>query len=192
MGDVSDFYSCLTTDKGYAALNFKFKTYLVYPTGFTKDLADCLTAGKLKVKRRFSDLGFGDTGGSYMPDADHYSISAAFSIKVNKNRIILAHESTHALLDWQRLGKIPDPDSEAVAYIAEAIYVRTMGWTPLVDPATGAPHPIRAAADAAAQAVLAGGYDLTANQGAAVESAVRASSHYGPKAADFFISDGIG
>lgn len=192
MGDVTDFHDCLTKEAGYAKLNFKFKAYTVYPTGFTKDLADCLNAGKLKIKRRFSDLGFGDTGGSYMPDADHYSISAAFSIKVNKNRIILAHESTHALLDWQRLGKIPDPDSEAVAYIAEAIYIRAMGWTPLLDPATGIPHPIRAAADLAAAAVLAGTYDLTMNQGASVEAAIKASSHYGPKSTAFFISDGIG
>ena len=84
---------------------------------------------------------------------------------------------------------MPVPEAEAVAYVAETIFVRTNGWAPLNDPTTGSPHPIRKAADVA---VMAGAYDVPNGLATAIVAEVKLSAHYGPKATDFLNCDGIG
>ena len=191
MSDESDFIALLTTDPDVRKINFKFLTYKIYPEGYFRDVASCIKSGSIKINRRFSDLGFGDTGGSYFPANDKYSISKAFDLTKMSNKILLMHESTHALQDYQRLGKIKRAEGEAVAYVAEAIYGQAKGLAPLSDPATGLPHPIRVAADKAAKAVLGGKYEVDKALAAAVTVEVARSSHYGslPPFMDF---DGIG
>ena len=192
MSMSSTLVSFLTTDPAFKAINFKFFGYKVYPEGYTRDVAGCISDGKSSINQRFSDLGFKDTGGSYFVSNDSYSLSAKFSLNTNYEKIIIAHESTHAPRYYQRLGKVPVPEAEAVAYLAETIFVRTNGWAPLNDPTTGSPHPIRMAADVAAAAVLAGAYDVPNGLASAIVAEVKLSAHYGPKATDFLNCDGIG
>lgn len=188
----STFVSFLTTDPAFKAINFKFLAYKVYPEGYARDIAGCIASGGISIKQRFSDLGFKDTGGSYFASNDSYSLSAKFSLTTNYEKIIIAHESTHALQDYQRLGKVPVPEAEAVAYLAEALFVRANGWLPIKDLATGSPDPIRAAADTAAAAVLAGAYNVPGALASAIIAEVKRSAHYGPKATSFMDFDGIG
>ncbi|MDB5372058.1 MAG: hypothetical protein JWP04_700 [Belnapia sp.] len=189
MSDTTDFAGFLRTHPGFGRINFKYLTYQVYPQGYAKDVAGCVAAGRIRINRRFSDLGFAGTGAAYIMDSDQYSLSKGFDLTKPAAQILIVHESTHALQDFQNLGKIPVPDAEAIAYVAEAIFALAIGRPPLVDPATGAPHPIRVAAANAAAAVMAGAYEVGQAMVAAVRTAVAHSGHYDAKG--FHDFDGI-
>ena len=189
MADKADFVSFLTTNPGFGKINFEFMGYKIYPSGFTKDVAGCIGNGDIGINRRFSDIGMTSIGAAYMPGPDHYSISKGFDLKSQAGQILIAHESAHALQDYQKLGKVPIPDAEAIAYVAEAIFALANGWPMLLDPATGAPHPIRVAAANAAATVLNGSYTISQGLIAAVKTAVASSGHYDAKG--FHDFDGI-
>lgn len=191
MSDKADFYSFLTTAPAFRKINFQFMTYLIYPEGYTRDVAGCVDSGQIEINRRFSDVGMTGTGASYFPVSDSYSISKGFDLSRPTGQILIAHESTHALQDFQKLGKVPVPDAEAIAYVAEAIFSLASGYPILLDPATGMPDPIRVAAANAAASVLAGNYTISQGLIGAVRSAVSSSSHYGRKASSFVDCDGI-
>ncbi len=179
MPDKADFVKFLTTDPDIAKINFKFLSYTVYPTGYSGDIANCINAGHIGITRRFSDLGYDDTGGSYIPGDNKYSLSRSFDLTKVFYQIILVHESTHALQDYQRLGSVSRAEAEAVAYVAEAVYVQAKGYSPIKDPKTHLPDPIRAAADTVATAILGGSYLVPPHLAAVVTSAVKTSPHYG-------------
>ncbi len=191
MSDETDFVDFLTTDPNISKINFKFLAYKIYPAGYARDVAGCIKSGKIRINRRFSDWGRGDTGGSYMPGDDKYSLSAAFDLKQVYYQIILVHESTHAVQDYQKLGMVKRSEAEAVAYVAEAVYVQAKGLAPIKDPATHRPDPIRVAADNVATAILGGQYEVNANLAATVTAAIARSTHYG-SAPPFLNFDGIG
>ena len=191
MSDAADFSSFLKTDPAITAINFQFAKHKVYPSGYRTDIADLVASGKIGIKRRFSDIGMTDTGASYMPDADHFSIPRGFDITQDVPKLLFVHEATHALMDWQKVGTIPTADSEAIAYLAKAIFVRTKGWAPLAGRAGAPPPPLRVEAYRVAGIVVGGAYAVPAGDIAALVTAVRATPLYAGKITSFTKYDGI-
>jgi hypothetical protein len=191
MSDAADFSNFLKSDPAIGAINFQFSTYKVYPGGYRTDIADLVANGKIKINRRFSDIGMADTGASYMPDSDHFSISHGFDIAKDVPKLLFVHEATHALLDWQKVGTIPTTDSEAVAYLAEAIFVHTKGWKALGGVGGTPPPRLRVEAYRVAGVVVGGAYTVPPGDAAALIAAVRATPLYADKLTSFTRYDGI-
>lgn len=88
---------------------------------------------KISVTRRFSDVGFGKGAVSYMMDGNSLTISSDFPINTPYGKAILAHEGAHALMDLRNIGPINRGISEAIGYIAEAMWLRISDYDPLKD-----------------------------------------------------------
>ena len=93
-----------------------------------------LLGRKITVNRRASDIGFSKAeaeGGAYFMISNSFSVGGQFDGKTQYGQTIMAHEGAHALIDMQNLGAISRGKSEAVAYLAEAIWRMASGLGPL-------------------------------------------------------------
>jgi hypothetical protein len=176
----SDVVNFLRTNSEISKINFRFMTYKVYPTGFSKDVADMIDKDIIKVDshRLWS------TAASYFMDNDKLIVKHSFNIANNSDLAILVHECTHALLDYQNLGYGSQFEHEAVAYLAEAVWLEANNLPSLGGTA------IRAVCHRIAASLLASNdYDVTASDTSDLLNAVKAEAHYVKKPA--YVSDGL-
>ncbi|MBP0463111.1 hypothetical protein J5Y09_04245 [Roseomonas sp. PWR1] len=124
-------------DKGYPRLD-----YLIHQR-------------KLKVMRRVTDLGFADAAGaaSYFMGTNTFSLGTEFRVTSDYGMAVLAHEGAHALIDLQNLGSIVRGVSEAIGYVAEAMWRANAKRGPIMMKGGTAVHPVRAKAFAIASAL---------------------------------------
>ena len=96
-------------------------------------------------------------------------------------RALLVHESVHAINDMRKLGKTPNADDETVAFVAQAIYLRTNHPNKsqrLLDP-NPAVDLLFEKAFIAADAIIAKQNAVTVNAAmAGVATALKAVPHY--------------
>jgi len=164
----ADIVTFLKRDPNIPRLNFAFKTYKVYPTAYQKDVADAIDSGEIKV-------GTGVPSGaaaSYYAEYDRLELSPSFSISNSHDQAFLVHECTHAHLDIQNLGKLSGHENEAVAYLAEAMYLEASGNPPISTIA------IRVVSHRIAKDVLSGTYTVPAKDAAELVTEVAADPHY--------------
>src|SRR5882757_1011128 len=129
MARKEDIVNFLTTDANINRLNFAFRTYRVYPTAYQKDVANALRLDSIKIREEGGSSK--SAKASYYMDFDLLSVSPTFNIHNWRDQAFLVHECTHAHLDIQNLGKHPGHENEAVAYLAEAVFLEAAGNNPL-------------------------------------------------------------
>lgn len=189
--DETNIANFLCDHRAIGILNFRIGTYSIGSQDYRGTVANALRNGRIRVNRRFSDIGYAGVGASYMADNNTLSLKASFDLNALASRALLVHELTHAVVDSWNAGPIPTPVSEALAYMAEAMFCLHAGIPILLSPETGRPHPIRAAAEVGARALLGGSSrEVAPAHAAALISAIQQSGHYSPT--DFFKSDGLG
>src|SRR6266850_7997865 len=110
-------------------INFAFDTFKVYPTAYKIDVADAIASEEIKIRKKGgSSLA---AGASYDMNFDSLELSPTFSILAARDQAFLVHECTHAHLDIQNIGTHSGHQDEAVAYLAEAIFLEAAGQPPL-------------------------------------------------------------
>src|SRR5262249_44605772 len=126
----------LITNEQIKKINFAFSSndrYRVYPSAYSKDVANALISGAIKVKTQQS-LQQGAVA-SYDQRLDRMDFGPGFDLGDYHSQGDLVHECTHAHLDIQGIGLHPCEQDEAVAYVAEAVFLEGLrkgprSWSP--------------------------------------------------------------
>ena len=123
----SDIVCFLKMNPFISRLNFSFLSYKVYPTAYQKDVAEAIHSEEIKIGTGVSP----GAGANYYNEFDRLELLKTFDIKSRREQAFLIHECTHAHLDIQRFGSHSGHENEAVAYLAEAIFLEAAGGPPL-------------------------------------------------------------
>jgi hypothetical protein len=170
-----DVYDFLKRAPAISRINFAYRKFKIYPSGYTDDIAKLILDRNILLVQASGSLKK-RVAASYHSSVDILNVSTDFLLSNQKDCAYLIHECTHALCDWQGLGAVDVKASEGMAFIAEAIY-----WI-----ASGNSSPmhagrIREAAFAAAESVLGGTYAIENALIEDVEARVGAEAHYARK-----------
>jgi len=165
-----DIVTFLRTNASIDKINFSFGKFKVYPSAYKKDVADAVDSGEIKVRAKGTVSPA--VGASYDMSYDSFELSPAFVITTVRNQGFLVHESTHAHLDIQSLGSHSGHENEAVAYLAEAVFLEAAGAPPLGSEA------IRVESHRIARIVLAGTYSVPPADASALVLEVAKDPHY--------------
>jgi len=129
----ADILSFLRTNPNVGRLNFEFKTplrsYKVYPSAYAKDVADAIDKEDIIIRTKGAPSA--GAGAGYDLNYDSFELSPTFSIGNWRDQAFLVHECTHAHLDIQSMGNHSGHENEAVAYLAEALFLEFAGNPPL-------------------------------------------------------------
>ena len=169
----------LRRDINISRINFSFGRYKVYPTAYQKDVADAIDSGEIVIGTAVSK----GAGATYILNFDSLELSHGFSLSTSEEKGLLVHECTHAHLDIQNFGSHSGHENEAVAYVAEAVFLEAAGYPPI------STHPIRVISHGIAKKLLAGAYSVGAADSATLVAAVAAEPQYSSKA--LYMSDGF-
>ena len=150
----ADILVFLITNPHIRRINFAFATYKVYPTAYQRDVADAIRRDDIVIRTRTPRAQL--SGAVYDVNYDSLELSPQFAIGNWRDQAFLIHECTHAHLDMRNLGAHSAHEDEAVAYLAEAVFVEAAAQRPL------GPEPIRVVAHEIARRVLAGTYYVPA------------------------------
>lgn len=151
-------------------INFLFGRFKVYPSAYQKDVADAVASGEVKIRTQGTSSAA--VGARYDMNYDSLELISSFSVANPRDQAFLVHESTHAHLDIQNLGSHSAHENEAVAYLAEAVFLEAAGQPPL------GRETIRVVSHRIAKTVLAGTYQVPAADVAALTSEVAKDRHY--------------
>lgn len=173
MATKHDIAKFLTSNAFINRINFAFGKFKVYPSAYQKDVASVIASGEIKI--RTSGASSSAAGASYDMKYDSLELSPTFSMASIRDQAFLVHECTHAHLDIQNTGAHSGHEDEAVAYLAEAIFLEAAGQPPLGS------ETIRIVSHRIAKAVLSGLYLIPSADSADLTSEVAAHSHYASK-----------
>jgi hypothetical protein len=178
----TDIVKFLRSDPFISRINFQFLKYKVYPSGYQNDVADLFDSGEIKIR---TDVKLpASSGAQYDLNYDCLQVSPAFSLSSSTDCALLVHECTHALTDYQKLGANLVWEYEAVAYLAEAVWLAAAAKPPI------STSPVRTIAYGIAGRLLAGGYIVPYADTTALVGEVAKTPLYASKVN--FISSGIG
>jgi hypothetical protein len=166
----ADITAFLRTNPFINNLNFSFGSFRVYPSAYRHDVASCIDSGQIKVRAKGGSSAA--AGASYDMAFDSLELSPSFSIGSPDCQAFLIHECTHAHLDIQRIGAHSGHANEAVAYLAEAVFLQAAGQPPL------GLQKIRVVAHSIAKTVLAGNYSVAPTDVAMLTAEVATHPHY--------------
>jgi hypothetical protein len=161
------------------SINFSFKRYKVYPSAYKKDVSKAISSGDVRI-------GTGVTkgaGANYYNEFDRLELSPSFSIANWDDQAFLIHECTHIHLDIQDFGKHSGHENEAVAYLAEAVFLEASG-----NPALSG-HAIRKVSHHIAKKILSGTYSVPIKDANDLVKEVAAEPNYSSKSV--YISNGF-
>lgn len=146
----------LTTNPLLEKINFAWKgrdRFKVYPSAYRKDVADALKSRDLIIRTQQTIPG--GASGAYNDRMDTLDFSHGFDLADYHSQATFVHECTHAHLDMQTFGLHSLEDEEAVAHIAEAVFLKAQQRKPR-NPSS----PVWLASQPIAKRVLAGTYWL--------------------------------
>ncbi|MCX7514752.1 hypothetical protein [Frateuria sp. STR12] len=173
----------LKTHPSINAVNFRFKSYRIWPDAYRKDVADAVSRGDIKLGSAVND----DAAASYRQDQDRLEISPSANFASLHHLGLILHECTHAVLDMRAIGRHSAFEDEAVAYLAQAFFLtRTLGdarTTPDIPVPSSANTDdgagiYREAKRVAARAMRTGTYAIDGNEGANLISLIAGHPHY--------------
>lgn len=133
-------------------VNFALGPIRVTPA-LLADVGTAVAAGKIKV---MIDPTISHNA-IYNAKSNQLQLKSNFSAPGLLERALVVHEATHAINDMRKLGLTPNIDDEAVAYIAQALYLygnHPVKSDRLKDPKNAAADRLYAAAYAAAVAIV--------------------------------------
>jgi hypothetical protein len=145
----SDLANFLSKEPAIDRLNFGIAggAFRVYPAGYRTDVAEVIRRGHVKIM----PLGPTKTFRVFYENPNMF-FETGFTIKDWRDQAYFVHECTHVLLDWQRLGLHWAKENEAVAFLAEATYLKANGRAPL------SPVGVRLVAEKIAAKIVTGTY----------------------------------
>ena len=167
-----DIVKLLTTDTAILKINFDFDGFLVFPEAYHRDIASVVNNGKIGVNLTTS-MNPG-AGASYMVTYRQFWVPLRFSTANAKDASLLIHEATHAHMDFRVAGAMPLERSEAIAYLAEAVYREARGLPPIA----GEGNFMRTQCHAIAKGILKGTYKVPPMSVAALLGTAKNEPHY--------------
>jgi hypothetical protein len=170
-----DIVRFLRTHAHINQINFSFGSFKVYPSAYQKDVANAVASGEIKVRTKGASTA--SAGASYDMNYDSLELSPLFNLSLPRDQAFLIHECTHAHLDIQNTGTHSGHENEAVAYLAEAVFLEAARQPPLGS------ETIRTISHRLAKMVLAKTYTISAGDVAALVFEVRKHPHYSGSAA---------
>ena len=169
---IADIVNFLKRDPQVARLNFAYKTYKIWPAGYQVDVVDAINSGDIKVKFDSGAVSTG-AGATYFVDFDTLELPTGFSLTSTTEKALIVHECTHALIDLQKIGVHPAHETEAVGYLAEAMFLVASKTGPI------SAHAMRATSHAIATTLLSsGGYLVSAADWTTLVTAIAADPLY--------------
>ena len=180
----------LRTNPYINKVNFDFRGFYVYPSAYQVDVADAIDSGEIEI---CASTALGGAGAEY--DFAHDSLNvdpATFDpVKNLRDQAYLVHEATHAHQDIKHLGSRPGDEIEAIAYLAEAVFLAAQGAAPMVGsgPVPGSVPLCRAESHRVAGALLSGTYTVPAAEVTALLKAVNGTP--GAVPLKIYISNGF-
>ena len=111
-----------------ANLHFTFLSFIVFPNDYRIVVADAFDSGQITIDDN-ANLPHGLA--QYDPDKNLLRVRSSFDINgLNgpQSRGNLVHEATHAHLDFLKLGTVSAYESEALAFVAEQVFMNTIGF----------------------------------------------------------------
>ncbi|NUR22201.1 hypothetical protein [Frateuria sp.] len=109
----------LKSHRSIDAVNFKFRTYKIWPDAYRKNVANALARGDIKIGSAVND----NAAATYRQDQDRLEISPTANFASTKDLGLILHECTHAIIDMGAIGVHSGHEDEAVAYLAEAFFL---------------------------------------------------------------------
>lgn len=167
-----DIIALLKTDTAINKVNFDFGGFLVYPQAYAVDVAGLVTSNRIGI--RVTTAMNAGAGASYYPDYNEFWVPPTFTTTSDRDCSLLVHEATHAHMDYKKVGTVDIGWSEAIAYLAEAVYREARGLPPL--PGEGAF--LRARCHATAKTIVGGSYRLDPAQVTSLIMSARSEPHY--------------
>lgn len=172
----------LTANPFIRRLNFSFLRYKVYPSAYYADVANAIRSGDIKIHLKKENSR--DVPGSYDPGFDSLDVVPDFNIGDWQDQAYLVHECTHAHLDIQNLGRCSGYENEAVAFLAEAVFLEASHKQPL------GTQSIRTVSHRLAKDLLLNSvYTVPQSAAAELVAEVKKHPHYSSKV--YFISNGF-
>jgi hypothetical protein len=136
----------LLTDEGIRPLNFEIWTYRIASTDYSRSLYRAIQRGDIIIRTKGP---MGSAAASYVTNYDSFELERNFSIANWRHQGYFVHECTHAVIDMMNIGHHSAHEDEAVAYLAEALFLEASRRRPLGD------DPIRAVSHRIAREILA-------------------------------------
>lgn len=165
----SDIVFFLRSHPAIAKINFSFSSFKVYPSAYRMDVADSIDSGKVDLRiKPLPPL----VAASYDVLYDQLTIASTFTFASIADQALLVHESTHIYLDILKIGWHSRYTNEAVAYLAEAVFLEAGGHAPR------APKSISAISHTIARSVLSGTYSVTPADVVLLSDAISTHPHY--------------
>jgi hypothetical protein len=178
----TDIVTFLKTNAAVNKLNFALTPDLrVWPDGYKTAVASAISKEDIKVHPVGGSAPA--AGATYYPDFDSLDVSPSFSTASWRDQAFLVHECTHAYLDVLDLGSISNHENEALAYLAEAVFLEASGKPPL------STDTIRLVSHRIAKGILAGTYWVSSADAADLVKEVKTNPLYKSKV--FYQSDGF-
>lgn len=162
----------LTTNQKIGKLNFQLRLpargYPVWPEGYKNHIARAVT-NRIILIAKYDRLP-NEVVARYSHNYNVLMPRSHFDITNWWHQALLIHECIHALMDYCNFGAYSTRDSEAVAYIAEAVFLKASGKSP---PTT---LDVREKCKPIADAILGGAYYVPENLASALTTAIAAES----------------
>lgn len=172
MAIKEDFIKLLTTDTAILKINFDFDGFLVFPEAYHRDIASVVNNGRISIKVTTS-MNEG-AGATYFPTYREFWVPPTFKTSSDRDASLLIHEATHAHMDFRKIGAIALERSEAIAYLAEAVYREARGLPPI----TGEGNFLRAQCHTTAKMILKGTYKVPKMNVSSLLGTLKNEPHY--------------
>lgn len=148
------------------------RNYSIQPLDY-RHVADAIRDGHIEVRHKTTIPAGASAQYDFVFDAiellPHFSLYAPVT-----NTAYIVHECTHAILDMKTIGDFSNWENEAVAFIAEAIYLEACQLPPLSSDS------MRQVSQRIAQGVLGGSRTISRSEFSSLISAVRSHPLYAP------------
>jgi hypothetical protein len=121
----------LADNRAIDRLNFKFKTYNIWPGAYRTDVRNAMQSGNIRFRYLEQSEGAAGVAASYSFEFDIMNIARNFDVGDAYDQSYFIHECTHAYTDKLNLGLQDRFTNEGVAYLAQAIFVKACNQNPI-------------------------------------------------------------
>jgi len=123
----------LTANEAIDKLNFRLRQpatreYSVWPDGYKTQIARAINKRTILIAR-YDNLP-SDVSARYSHNYNVLMLRSNFNIRNWWHQALVVHECTHALMDYCNFGPYSTREADAVAYIAEAVFLKALGKSP--------------------------------------------------------------
>ena len=119
----------LLTDPNIQKLDYTFLRYTIAPIEYRQYLYTAIQKDDIIIRTKGASGP--QAGASYDHSYDSFELNSNFSITNCRDQAFFIHECTHAVIDMKNIGKHSGQEDEAVAYLAEALFVESSKKNPL-------------------------------------------------------------